>query len=48
MNWGRVVAVVVGFTVWAIIDALTGKPHNAEMALLAGFVTAWLCEKPNK
>ena len=48
MNWKRVFAVVVGFTAWAIIDALTGKLHNAEMALLAGFVVAWVCEEQNK
>lgn len=40
MNWERAVAVFVGFTVWTIIDALAGNPHNAELALLAGFVAA--------
>lgn len=48
MNWERVIAVFFGFTAWAVIDALTGKPHNPELALLAGFVTAWSCEKAHR
>ncbi len=47
MNWKRLIGVVMGFVLWAILDALTGEPHNAEMALLAGFVVAWVCEKSN-
>lgn len=48
MNWSRVSGVVIGFVIWATIDALTGKANSVGLALLAGFVTAWCCEKPGK
>ena len=48
MNWKRVIGVVIGFAMWAILDALTGRPYNAEMGLLASFVAAWVSEEQNK
>lgn len=45
MNWLRVVKVAAGFSVWALLDAVTGTPNSAELALLAGFVVAWASER---
>lgn len=45
MNRKRLASVATGFTMWAFLDALTGKPYNPEMALLAGLVVSWIAEK---
>lgn len=45
MSLKRLANVATGFTMWAFLDAMTGKPYSPEMALLAGFVMAWVADK---
>ena len=45
MNWSRVIGVVTCAGIWMIVDALLGKEPDPGLALLAGFVAAWMNEK---